>query len=554
MYNKALQGLLVFSLIAGIACAQDISTSTSNIAFSTTEIGQSDTQTVVIYNNGLFPEQLEGLTLLTYYGDTVFRTIQAFPATLLAMDSFELDLIFKPKHNLSNKGYAIVKTGGSQSPIRINLNGDGKFNLQYLSTNGLEGELLRRELAKIAAQGHISLGYNGARDRMFMNIDNKRTNGQGATQNTLECPYTGRVITNYANRSAAQNSPHNFNTEHTFPQSLFPTNDTMKSDLHHLYATDANSNSQRGNLPFGVLTNWTWTEGGSRRGSAAFEPRDAQKGQSARSVLYFGIRYMHNSGVSRTFIAGQEATLKSWNDEYPPTSAEIRRNNDIATAQGNRNPLVDYPQFLSRMTQIANTAKEPRWKDPVLVEDSLDLGSINAGEVVTYEYVFCNQGTDSIRLSNISINDPTVVISSSPGSVTAGGCAIIKLIASGDGNNHAFELKFDDNSSGTISYSIPIVFSGNVGFNELLGEDLFRVLRNGQYLYVGFKYDNLLTAGTCRLLDLSGKEIAQVNISDGQSNARINIDGLASTVYIVELTQQDGFGIKKLIKRIVISE
>src|SRR5690606_23844051 len=129
---------------------------------------------------------------------------------------------------------------------------------------------------------------------MFMNIDNKKVNGQGAAQNTLECIYTGREAVGYSDRTDAQTSD-TFDTEHTFPQGFFSQNEPMRSDLHHLFPTYSPSNNSRGNFPFGIATqpyknddrNYPSHLGANN----VYEPHNVQKGSTARAMMYFVIRY-----------------------------------------------------------------------------------------------------------------------------------------------------------------------------------------------------------------------------------------------------------------------
>src|SRR6185295_4028554 len=190
-------------------------------------------------------------------------------------------------------------------------------------------------LGAVTGNGYISLGYNLARDSMFMWFDNKKTNGQGASQNTLECIYTGREAIGYTSRSDCQTN-FSFNTEHTFPQSLFASNEPMRSDLHHLFPTDDASNNERADNPFGIVTNATWSVGGSKSNRSIFEPRDQQKGATARAMMYFVLRYQNYN----SFFTSQESILRTWHQNFPNTQIERTRNDDIYGMQHNRNPFV----------------------------------------------------------------------------------------------------------------------------------------------------------------------------------------------------------------------
>ena len=64
--------------------------------------------------------------------------------------------------------------------------GQGRYSKSYYSaTENKEEELLKDAIQTLTGNGYVSLGYNTARDKMFMIIDNQAVNGQGASQNTL---------------------------------------------------------------------------------------------------------------------------------------------------------------------------------------------------------------------------------------------------------------------------------------------------------------------------------------------------------------------------------
>jgi hypothetical protein len=224
---------------------------------------------------------------------------------------------------------------------------------------------------------------------MFMTIDNHKTNGQGATTNTLECVYTGRQITGYTSRTDAQNQ--NFNTEHTFPQSFFNSALPMVSDLHHLFPTDNEPNNQRANYPFDTVTSApSYSNGGSKLGTnggaKVFEPRIQQKGRTARAMCYFVTKYQDYSG----FFAGQENTLRRWSLDFGPDTVDLRRNTDAQTFQGNRNPYVDYPQFLERIPSLTNPSKA----FPVVSRLSVypNSGRVITGDTLGYFFTLVNEG------------------------------------------------------------------------------------------------------------------------------------------------------------------
>lgn len=144
------------------------------------------------------------------------------------------------------------------------------------------------------------------------------------------------------------------NAEHTWPQSRFtgkyPTS-FQKSDLHHLFPTDSQMNSIRGNNWFGEVVKDTQTlkcknvrfgkpDGG---GQDVFEPPREHRGNVARALFYFSTRY------DMPIDPRQEAVLRKWNNDDPVDDEERDRNDKIAKLQGNRNPFIDYPELADKI-------------------------------------------------------------------------------------------------------------------------------------------------------------------------------------------------------------
>lgn len=182
------------------------------------------------------------------------------------------------------------------------------------------------------------------------------TNGK----KTVTCAYTGNNY-NY-------NYPFNFSTvgmsrEHTYANSWFPIdnqNANFYSDYHNLFLVNQNdANAIRSNYPLGIVVSDTINgNGGSYFGKNAagqwvYEPRNEQKGTAARAMFYMCTRYTENgttwklpATISATIAYGQDqAVLKQWNTQFPPSSFEITRNDFIDSLQKNRNPFIDHPEY-----------------------------------------------------------------------------------------------------------------------------------------------------------------------------------------------------------------
>ncbi|MEV6940920.1 endonuclease [Streptomyces sp. NPDC051172] len=151
-----------------------------------------------------------------------------------------------------------------------------------------------------------------------------------------------------------------WNREHVWAKSHgdFGTATGPGTDLHHLRPADVTVNSIRGDKDFDNGGSSVSNGGGSLTDSDSFEPRDADKGDVARMILYMAVRYDGGDGFpdlepdekvnngSAPYI-GKLSVLKQWNDEDPPSAFEEKRNQVIYdTYQHNRNPFIDHPEWV----------------------------------------------------------------------------------------------------------------------------------------------------------------------------------------------------------------
>lgn len=160
-----------------------------------------------------------------------------------------------------------------------------------------------------------------------------------------------------------------WNKEHSVPQSWFGESSPMKSDLFHVYPTDARVNNFRGNLPYGETSSRSYIDNNSKAlgyiGSSnfsgysgkVFEPVDQYKGDFARTYFYMVARYLDKSfnksengkvvftySNSTTGLTTYAVNLfLKWHRQDPVSQKEIDRNNAVYKHQKNRNPFIDYP-------------------------------------------------------------------------------------------------------------------------------------------------------------------------------------------------------------------
>jgi endonuclease I len=150
-----------------------------------------------------------------------------------------------------------------------------------------------------------------------------------------------------------------YNADHIVPQSWFGTREPMRGDLHHLVICDADCNSFRGNAPYTDFLDFPGdsnqeNKSKSRkdcgmRDDTGFEPYTG-KGVVARATLYFLLRYPGEINQnSREYTRDKIEILLTWHRDNPVTLYEKHRNQIIFIKQGNRNPLIDYPEWAEKI-------------------------------------------------------------------------------------------------------------------------------------------------------------------------------------------------------------
>ncbi len=217
----------------------------------------------------------------------------------------------------------------------------------YDNVLNLYGDALKNGLRTLISTNTNS-SYDNAKLFMFQTADN--VNG------TVRCIYTGHVYS----ISGSYNGSSDPNTEHTYAQSWFSSSQSSvkKADVHHLFPSRMQANSARGNLPLANVANhstaeifysnepWQSYRGGDGFGHTVWEPAPQSKGNVARALMYFYVRYndpLIQGGVNML------PTLMVWHLEDPVDNAEITRNQAVYSYQNNRNPFVDHPEFVNRI-------------------------------------------------------------------------------------------------------------------------------------------------------------------------------------------------------------
>ncbi len=252
----------------------------------------------------------------------------------------------------------------------------GQIPTGYYSTATGNGYTLKTQLKDIITTGHVDQGYGALYDAYMASDNDAFYEMDGTVLDMYSEDPTGTDPYNYThnnNNCGNYNSENDcYNREHIFPQGFFNSQFPMKSDIHHVVPSDGYVNGRRASYPFGEVSNPTWTSAnGSKVGpntystynGVVFEPLDEFKGDIARMLLYFAVRYedhvtdsswdahsVANNPLNGTNDQVYETwylqLLNKWHEEDPVSNRELVRNNAAHAFQGNRNPFIDHPEFV----------------------------------------------------------------------------------------------------------------------------------------------------------------------------------------------------------------
>lgn len=288
-----------------------------------------------------------------------------------------------------------------------------------------------------------------------------------ANQRVITCSYSGeeKIYTEPFDWTTS-----NFSREHTYCNSWQPTTNNTPdntnlpeyNDYHMLTPTNQiQVNAVRSNYPLDEVVGTPLSTylgsklGYNAAGKKVFEPRDSDKGDAARcmmyeSVCYTGVAYSgppntncvyggswsFPSYISSTIPYGQDQdVLKRWHYADPPSDLEIARNDYVDSIQGNRNPFIDSMQYacyidFSTMTKISGTpapcntasVEDNQTKDLIQLAPNPNNGNFTtyytsskeqkvnlklfdvAGRIVYTDEIKVNTGSNSIEMQLQNLN------------------------------------------------------------------------------------------------------------------------------------------------------
>ena len=293
-------------------------------------------------------------------------------------------------------------------PVEATCDVDALFANADAMTNATV-DALRAWLHGIASAHHSPVTYAAAYD-LLETIDSRDAE-------TVRLAYGGSAPK--CRSGAFEGDACVWNREHLWPQSYgvgdssgLPYDAPPRVDMHALVPSHAALNSARGNRVFSQILDerdetcaeWStaWSDGRSCEspvstasgvagdaGSASiggfWQPPSSMKGFVARAMLYMALRYdgddedthdlrlaqeaskptrenetgapSSNATTTHYYAFGRLSDLLRWHASGPVTDWERARNDAVCAAQGNRNPFVDRPEFVSKVFGTAARAE-----------------------------------------------------------------------------------------------------------------------------------------------------------------------------------------------------
>ncbi|BDD07165.1 endonuclease [Aureibacter tunicatorum] len=263
--------------------------------------------------------------------------------------------------------------------VGFDINSNKYIDLEsfYQSAVGTNGSTLKNAVKNIASKDHSLQNYSTVWSICEEGDEHPKNSSQ------VWQIYVEEGISKSAHVSGSTG----WNREHVWAKSHggFDTSVGRGTDAHHLRASDAQENSNRGSLDFA-------------ESNSGYTPPKSSKGDVARAIFYMALRYDmvvdnqvigHSNGSARH---GKLDDLLAWHNEDPVDPYEIRRNNVVYKYQNNRNPFIDHPELVEH---IFGNKSTQNWDGGVTydvpADSTIDTGNDSSEVVILYQESFDNE-------------------------------------------------------------------------------------------------------------------------------------------------------------------
>ena len=174
---------------------------------------------------------------------------------------------------------------------------------------------------------------------------------------------SGYIIGYYDGKQLDGDWGSGWNREHTWPQSKGAKKETtMGHDMQSVRPTNTSVNSSRGNDAYGEGGSYYDPDDEISISNSAYKPINlgTYRGDAARVILYDYLVYGEAGGNKNSLYNGNAQLLNKlgssgvfesihvllkWHMQDPPSLTEMVRNDGAQEYQGNRNPIIDFPEL-----------------------------------------------------------------------------------------------------------------------------------------------------------------------------------------------------------------
>ena len=174
---------------------------------------------------------------------------------------------------------------------------------------------------------------------------------------------SGYIIGYYDGKQLDGDWGSGWNREHTWPQSKGAKKETtMGHDMQSVRPTNTSVNSSRGNDAYGEGGSYYDPDDEISISNSAYKPINlgTYRGDAARVILYDYLVYGEAGGNKNSLYNGNAQLLSKlgssgvfesihvllkWHMQDPPSLTEMVRNDGAQDYQGNRNPIIDFPEL-----------------------------------------------------------------------------------------------------------------------------------------------------------------------------------------------------------------
>ena len=246
-------------------------------------------------------------------------------------------------------------------------------------------------------------------------------------KDSVRCIYTGRAKFLDLNEDPSQflfdnGGNTDINLEHSYPRSKGAEFGNASSDMHALFPSRVDVNSDRASDPYNDIADSNtlrWYVGTetvsspnpsridsySEDNNSFFEPRESVKGNVARAAFYFYTIYEDQANnADPDFFESMIETLCEWHNMDPVDSLEWERNLIIASYQdGKANPFIlDCSLVRMYCPELASACQILPTDDIKKIDFYLYPNLLGAEQIITIEPNYIAQGPLEIIIMDLN--------------------------------------------------------------------------------------------------------------------------------------------------------